>query len=226
MRSPYHRTPRLNGAMVAAIAGLAMILVAEARSQQVVVRTAAGGVIRGELAGGGLCDMRVRGADGRTRTISCDSVREMAHDTAIDGAGSKQQGPASPGPAPRGPEPNATEHLFEVGAHFGLPTVVNLMAGYHRNADGVRVAGMFWGVVYGVELEYLRLLSRPESPTAHRFFIGYGSFNSHTSHWSYLSAGYSLDAYGFHGAVGLAASTGSETNPLLTFQIGYVHAFR
>lgn len=207
-----------------AVAGCAMIRGVEARSQQVVVRTAAGGVIRGELAGGGLCDMRVRGADGRTRTIACDSVREMAHDTVVDRVGPR--GLASPGSMPRGAAPAATEHLFELGTHFGLPTIVNLMAGYHCNADGVRLAGMFWGVVYGFELEYLRLLSRRESPVAHRFFVGYGSFNSHTSHWSYLSAGYSLDAYGFHGAVGLAASTGSETNPLLTFQIGYVYAFR
>lgn len=221
MRRSYHRTPRLIGAMVVAIAGCAVMCVAEARSQQVVVRTVGGAVIRGELAGGGACEMRVRGTDGRTRTIACDSVREMAHDTAIGSPGLTPSGLTPPGS-----EPLAVKHLFELGAHFGLPTVVNLMAGYHRDADGVRLAGMFWGVVYGFELEYLRLLSRRESPTAHRFFIGYGSFNSHTSHWSYLSAGYSLDAYGFHGAVGLAASTGSETNPLLTFQIGYVYAFR
>ena len=133
--------------------------------------------------------------------------------------------------------------FWELGAVFGTPAGLNLIAGYHFEMVGLRFGFGYWGSnLYGAEISIPITLYRGEHSTHDVAIVAwtssidapeteydyFGESYVTTVHKTFTGIGpaYQVNLNGFSGELGLAFGSGTFSSPQLMLQLGYVYQFR
>jgi len=114
------------------------------------------------------------------------------------------------------------------GATLGLPSLINLIAGYRYDKFGaIGEFGFIPYNIFGFQIEALYNLNTSRH-FEHNIGLSLGFIDflfDKDKVWGYLELLYNLNIYGFFVEGGMSIGSGCFTNPQLMFQFGYVYRF-
>jgi hypothetical protein len=116
------------------------------------------------------------------------------------------------------------ETYSELGITVGTPSGVNLAVARWFGQYGVRVCGMAFDSLRGIQAAVAYKIS-DNSDRSHSVAVVFGGSKITGKVWNYTGVAYNLNYGNFFLEAGVSAGSGSFTTPQLLLQLGYSYRF-
>ncbi len=149
--------------------------------------------------------------------------KESSAENVLNEANHKQKSLAVPDDQAIDKSEKIKKHYPVYGAAFGPPAWLNLVAGYYFYPFGIRISGMYFYYIYGIQANFLVSLGDYEF-FQHSISILAGFSMLTANYMPHFGVSYDLNFYNFFFEIGGVLHGASPTLSLI-FQIGYVVRF-
>jgi len=207
------------------IATLFILSVASiARSQEVVVTSHDGIVVRGKIIVRGVDSLKVMTKEGRMVSLANLQIHSIEEEN--------QSAIGAPRPFNEKARIHTDHPIF--GLSILSPAGINLIVGYRMGLFGARLTGMHFGKHYGAQFDLLANLDE-SGDFIHDLYVGIGmadnvdfdgGFHWVYHEWRYTAIGYNVSWKGIYANGALSFGSGDYDTPQLIVQLGFVKEAR